>query len=159
MLCLVAAVTYAGGVVAQKPRCSAMPALQVTFLACVIGAVVCLPFAPGWWTRSVDAPGASTGWLVYLGMVPTALASRTWAYALGRTTRGQDRREDLRRAADRHRPGLAAPGRVPTALAFVGGALCLVGVVLSRRRGAQAPARTRASRRAPSARRSGGSAA
>src|SRR4051794_41575137 len=44
LLCLGAAATYAGGVVAQKPLLERTSALQVTFLACVVGAVACLPF-------------------------------------------------------------------------------------------------------------------
>jgi drug/metabolite transporter (DMT)-like permease len=39
VLCVVAAVTYAIGVVAQKPLLRRLPALQVTFTACAIGAI------------------------------------------------------------------------------------------------------------------------
>ena len=44
--CLVAALTYTVGVLMQKPALKRLPAAQVTFLGCVIGAVACLPFAP-----------------------------------------------------------------------------------------------------------------
>jgi hypothetical protein len=37
---------HVGGVVAQKPLLERTSALQVTFLACAIGAVACLPYAP-----------------------------------------------------------------------------------------------------------------
>src|SRR5947209_1698519 len=46
VLCVAAALAYAGGVVAQKPLLERTSGLQITFLACVIGAVACLPFAP-----------------------------------------------------------------------------------------------------------------
>jgi len=46
LLCLVAAITYAGGVVAQKPVLSRRSSLSITFSACVVGLVVCLPFVP-----------------------------------------------------------------------------------------------------------------
>lgn len=46
VLCLLAALAYAGGVVAQKPVLARVSALQVTWLACGVGALACLPFAP-----------------------------------------------------------------------------------------------------------------
>ena len=45
-LCLVAALAYAGGVVSQKPVLARVSPLQVTFLACSVGALACLPFGP-----------------------------------------------------------------------------------------------------------------
>ena len=45
VLCVVAAVTYAVGVVAQKPLLRRLPGLQVTFTACAMGAVCCLPWS------------------------------------------------------------------------------------------------------------------
>src|SRR3954463_8581300 len=45
-LCIAAAAAYAGGVVAQKPLLERTSGLQVTFLACMVGAVACLPDAP-----------------------------------------------------------------------------------------------------------------
>ena len=89
VLCLVAAVTYAIGVLAQKPTVRRLPPLQVTFLSCAIGAVVCLPFTPGLVREVAVAPVSATGWLVYLGVVPTALAFSTWAYALARMDAGR----------------------------------------------------------------------
>ncbi|MFD3685913.1 DMT family transporter [Nocardiopsis sp. NPDC058631] len=50
LLCLVAAVTYAVGVVLQKPALRHASALQVCAFGCLVGTVVCLPFA-GWRTR------------------------------------------------------------------------------------------------------------
>ena len=41
---LVAAVTYAIGVLVQKPAIRRLPAGQVTFMGCAIGMIVCLPF-------------------------------------------------------------------------------------------------------------------
>src|SRR4051812_47585041 len=45
VLCLVAAVAYAGGVVLQKPVLARVSPLMVTWLACSAGTIVCLPFA------------------------------------------------------------------------------------------------------------------
>ena len=45
-LCILAALAYAGGVVIEKPLLQRVSALQVTWLACSVGAISCLPFAP-----------------------------------------------------------------------------------------------------------------
>ncbi|WP_226363553.1 DMT family transporter [Pseudonocardia abyssalis] len=134
VLCLVAAVTYAVGVLAQKPVLRRLPALQVTFLACVIGAVACLPFTPGLLTDLAAAPAGATAGLVYLGVVPTALAFSTWAYALARMDAG--RLGVTTYAVPPITIALSAVllGELPPWLALVGGLVCLVGVGLSRRR-------------------------
>ena len=54
VLCLVAAVAYAVGVVLQKPAVRDTPALMVTWLACLVGAVVLVPFAPAAGRRGRD---------------------------------------------------------------------------------------------------------
>src|SRR5437879_1853737 len=46
ILCLVAALSSAIGVVAEKPVLNRMSALQVTWICCTVGALVCLPYAP-----------------------------------------------------------------------------------------------------------------
>ena len=45
-LCVAAAFAYAGGAVAQKPALRSASPLQVTWLACTVGAVACLPYLP-----------------------------------------------------------------------------------------------------------------
>jgi len=108
--------------------------LQVTFLSCAIGAVVCLPFTPGLVAEGVIAPVAATGWLVYLGIVPTALAFSTWAYALARMDAGRLGVSTYAVPPITIALGAALLGEVPPVLAIVGGVICLVGVGLSRRR-------------------------
>jgi drug/metabolite transporter (DMT)-like permease len=132
-LCLVAALSYAGGVVSQKPVLARVSALQVTFLACAVGTLACLPFAPTLVDELGRASGSAIRWTVYLGLVPTALAFTTWAYALSHTTAG-------RMGATTYLvPPLAILmawlilDETPPALAVAGGALCLIGVVLARR--------------------------
>ena len=100
------------GVVAQKPLLRRLPALQVTFTACAIGARL-LPAVgrrAGRRARPRRRPGSIAG-MVYLGVVPTALAFSTWAYALTPHGRREARRHHLPRAAAGHRARLAAPGR------------------------------------------------
>ena len=89
VLCVVAAVTYAGGVVAQKPLLRRLPGLQVTFTGAAIGAVCCLPWAGVLVGDLGRASVGSIAGMVYLGVVPTALAFSTWAYALGRMDAGR----------------------------------------------------------------------
>jgi drug/metabolite transporter (DMT)-like permease len=133
-LCLVAAVTYAIGVLAQKSVLRRLPGLQVTWLACTIGAVGALPFAPGLLTDLAAAPAGATAGLVYLGAVPTALAFSTWAYALARMDAGRLGVSTYVVPPITIVMSAVLLGEVPPALAIVGGAICLVGVGLSRRR-------------------------
>ena len=134
LLCLLAALAWAVGVMAQKPVLRRLPALQVTMLACLAGTVVCLPFTAG---LVADARDASTGSLValaYLGLVPTALAFGTWAYALSRMPAG--RLGVTTYLVPPLTVLMAWPllGEAPPPLALAGGALALVGVSLTRRK-------------------------
>ena len=134
VLSLVAAVTYAIGVLAQKPALRRLPGLQFTWMACTIGAIACLPFLPGLLTGLPAAPGAATAGLVYLGVVPTALAFSTWAYALARMDAGRLGVSTYLVPPITILMSAALLGEVPPLLAIVGGAICLLGVGLSRRR-------------------------
>ena len=135
LLCLVAAVGYAVGVVAQKPLLSRLPALEVTWLACTVGAVACLPFLPQLVDEAGDARLSTLGWVVYLGAFPTAIAFTTWAYALSHTTAGRMGATTYLVPPVTIALAWVLLGETPVALAFVGGALCLAGVALSRRTG------------------------
>ncbi|MCW2914135.1 MAG: family transporter [Actinomycetia bacterium] len=134
LLCVLAAITYAGGVVVQKPLLTRVSALQVTWLACTVGFLLCLPYAPVLWRELGHASGGAIGWAVYLGALPTAVAFTTWAYALAHTTAGRMGTTTY----------LVPPlvillswlllGESPPILALAGGVLCLVGVAVTRRR-------------------------
>jgi drug/metabolite transporter (DMT)-like permease len=134
LLCVVAAVLYAAGVVIQKPVLARVSALQVTFLACAVGALACLPFAPQLIDEVGQADRSAIGWLVYLGIFPTAIAFTTWAYALARTTAGRLGATTYLVPATSILLAWLLLDEVPPLLAFVGGALCLVGVAITRRR-------------------------
>ena len=58
-------------------------------MACLTGAIACLPFLPGLVADVRAAQPASVAWMVYLGLFPTAIGFTTWAYALSRTTGGR----------------------------------------------------------------------
>jgi drug/metabolite transporter (DMT)-like permease len=134
VLCLLAALTWAIGVMAQKPLLRRLPALQVTQLACVVGTLACLPFAGELVTDWRAASPESVLALVYLGVVPTALAFGTWAFALSHMTAG--RLGVTTYLVPPLTVLLAWPvlGEAPPGLALVGGALALLGVSLTRRR-------------------------
>jgi drug/metabolite transporter (DMT)-like permease len=134
-LCLVAAAAYAGGVVAQKPVLRHASPLTVTWLACTIGAIACLPYA-GSLVDGVSHAGASTiAWMVYLGVAPTAAGFVLWAYALARTTAGRMGSTTYLVPPLALLLAWAFLGEVPPLLVFPGGALCLAGVALARTRG------------------------
>jgi drug/metabolite transporter (DMT)-like permease len=132
--CLLAAVTYATGVLCQKPLLRRIPARQTTFMGCVIGMVACSPFVGELAQDLGRAPAASVLGAVYLGAVPTALAFSTWAFALSRMPAGQLGVTTYVVPAIAVLLGLAFFGEIPAPLAIVGGVVCLAGVALSRKR-------------------------
>ena len=88
-LCLIAAASYAVGVILQKVVLRRLGGLQVTWIACTVGMVACLPFSGELVAAVAEAPSWSVVGMVYLGLVPTALAFSTWAYALRRMPAGR----------------------------------------------------------------------
>ncbi|WP_069811051.1 DMT family transporter [Streptomyces sp. TP-A0874] len=138
VLCLLAACSYAGGVVFQKPALGHASALQVTFYGCLTGTVVCLPFTGALLTESARAPVSATLNMVYLGVFPTALAFTTWAFALARTTAGKMGSTTYVVPTLVVLMSWIVLDEVPGPLTLAGGALCLAGVAVARR-----PARRR----------------
>lgn len=131
---LLAALTYAVGVIAQKPVVKRIPAGQASFLGCVIGLVACLPFTAELVGDLGDAPTAAILGGAYLGIVPTAIAFTTWGYALKRMPAGQLGVSTYIVPPVAVVLGLIAFGEIPAVLAIIGGVVCLGGVALSRRR-------------------------
>ena len=132
MLCLIAALSSAIGMVAEKPVLTRIPAPQATWICCAVGALFCLPYAPLLVRELKVAPASGIAWLLFLGIFPTSIAFTTWAYALARGSAG-------RLAATAY---LVPPitivmsvlllGEMPGVIAVLGGALCLVGVYVAR---------------------------
>ena len=134
VLCLVAALAYSVAVVVQKTVLTRVSPFQATWLACTAATIACLPFVA---TLASDAADASTSallWTIYLGAVPTALGFATWTFALGRTSAG--RMGSLTYLVPPVAIGLGwlILGERPAWLAVGGGAICLAGVYLARRR-------------------------
>ena len=133
-LLLLAAVSYSVAVVIQKPVLIRVPALEATFLACLAGTAVCLPFAGQLADQLGDASASSIGWVVYLGLGPTALGFATWAFALNRMSAGRLGSVTYLAPVVAIVLGWAILSETPPALAVIGGGLCLVGVAIARRR-------------------------
>jgi drug/metabolite transporter (DMT)-like permease len=131
-LCIAAAVVYAGGVTAEKPLLARNSALTVTWLACSIGAVVCLPFAPQLVHELGRADAGTIAWALYLGIFPTAVGFSFWAYALARTSGGRMGAMGYLVPPVAILLGWLILGAVPPLLALVGGVLCLAGVAVTR---------------------------
>ena len=133
VLVVVAAAMYAVGVLTQKVLLRRIPSVQVVFVSFVMGAVICLPFASDL-PSIVAGGGAELWWIVYLGVLPTAVAFTTWAYALTHTDAGALSLTTFLV------PGIATLvawltiNEVPPSLTFVGGALAIVGVLMTRRK-------------------------
>ncbi|MFF3177236.1 DMT family transporter [Streptomyces sp. NPDC057900] len=146
LLCLLAAVTYAAGVVGQKPALGHGSALQITTFGCLVGTVACLPFSGALVSDAADAPLSATLNMVYLGLFPTALAFTTWAYALARTTAGRMGATTYAVPALVVLMAWLLLDEVPAPLTIGGGLLCLAGVAVSRTRPRAGRAPTRPAR-------------
>jgi drug/metabolite transporter (DMT)-like permease len=131
-LCIIAAAVYAVGVVAQKPALRYGSPLAVTWLACAIGTLCCLPYAPALGHQLGHASAGALAWTVYLGLVPTAIGFSTWAYALARTDAGTLGSTTYLVPPIAVLLGWAILGEVPPLIALPGGILCLAGVALAR---------------------------
>jgi drug/metabolite transporter (DMT)-like permease len=134
LLCVAAALFYAVGVVAQKPLLARVSPLMVTWLACIFGALVCLPFAGTLGRELPHTHASAIGWMVYLALAPMALGFLTWGYALARTTAGRMGSTTYLVTPIAILLGWLLLGEVPPALAVAGGALCLAGVYVAQRR-------------------------
>ncbi|MET9696186.1 DMT family transporter [Streptomyces sp. NPDC006529] len=134
LLCLLAAVAYASGVVLQKPALRHATPMQVTTYGCLTGTVACLPFSGQLLSDLSRAPASAILNVVYLGLFPTALAFTTWAYALSRTTAGKMGATTYAVPAVVILISWIALDEVPGWVTLLGGAVCLSGVAVSRSR-------------------------
>jgi drug/metabolite transporter (DMT)-like permease len=132
-LCIIAALAYSFGVVAQKPALRQASALSVTWLACTVAAVACLPYAPQLAREIGHGNGSALGWMIYLGLGPTSIGFVGWAYALARTDAGRLGSTTYLVPPLAVLLGWALLGEVPPLLAVPGGILCLAGVAVARR--------------------------
>ncbi|MEZ0067849.1 drug/metabolite transporter (DMT)-like permease [Streptacidiphilus sp. MAP12-20] len=140
VLCFASAVAYASAVIIQKPVLTRVSALQMTFLACAVGTVACLPFAPQLMHEIPKAHTSALAWAIYLGAAPTAVAFTTWAYALARTSAGRLGVTTYLVPPISILLGWLMLSETPTWVAVGGGLLCLGGVAVARFSGRSVPA-------------------
>ncbi len=133
LLCLVSAVVYAISLVLQKPLVGRLSAIQVTWMACTVGAIACLPFAGDLVSQAREAPASSVWWLVYLGVFPTAIAFSTYAFALRHMSASSLGVTTYLVPPITIVMGVVFLDELPPTMAYVGGVLALLGVWLARR--------------------------
>ncbi len=134
VLCLLSAVVYAVSLVLQKPLVARLQAVHVTWLACTVGAVVCLPFAGQLVDDVGDASASDVWWVVYLGVFPTAIAFTTFAYALRHMTASNLGVTTYLVPPITIVLGWLLLDETPPTMAYVGGVLALLGVGVARRK-------------------------
>jgi drug/metabolite transporter (DMT)-like permease len=134
-LCAAAALAYSIAVVVQKPVLARASPFQVTWLGVTAATIVCLPFAPTLAAEAAKAGAAAIGWTIYLGAFPTALGFATWTFALRRTSAGRMGSMTYLSPVVAILLGWILLREAPSWLAIAGGALCLAGVYVARRRG------------------------
>ncbi|MEY4477566.1 MAG: hypothetical protein RJA31_1070 [Actinomycetota bacterium] len=86
---LVATVTYAIGVLTQKPALKRISSAQVTFLGACISVLPLLFWAPSALESVAVAPVDAIIGVIWLGAIPTALGYGLWGYALTRMPASQ----------------------------------------------------------------------
>jgi drug/metabolite transporter (DMT)-like permease len=133
LLGVVSAVLYACAVLIQKIALRSVDAITATWVGCAAGNVALLGYLPQTVHEMSRAPAGAIVGVVYLGLFPTAAAFTLWAYALTHTDVGRLASTTLAVPAITVLISWVAVSEVPTALALVGGGLCLTGVAITRR--------------------------
>lgn len=131
VLGLVAALLYAGSVLAQKLLLAHIDSTSMTVIGVMAGALACVPFAPALVPEIAAAPLPAVLGVVYLGMFPTALAFLLWGYALTHTGAGLLSSSSLLVPALTLVLAWLLLREVPPPLAAVGGVLCLAGAAFA----------------------------
>jgi drug/metabolite transporter (DMT)-like permease len=134
LLCLLAAVLYAAGVMIQKVTLRHVDGLTAIWLGCVIATAVLLPWLPQLVGELRVAPAGAVLGAVYMGVFPTAIGFTAWAYALRRTDAGRLSATTYAVPAVSVLLSWLLIAELPTTYGLVGGAICLAGVAISRRR-------------------------
>jgi drug/metabolite transporter (DMT)-like permease len=86
---LIATVTYAIGVLTQKPALKRLSSNQVTLLGAAIALIPLFWWAPEAMAHVQTAPADAIVGAIWLGAIPTALGFGLWGYALKRMPAGR----------------------------------------------------------------------
>lgn len=131
-LIAIAAASFAAANILLKPLLERYSPFEIAAFATWGGTALLAVFGPGLAGEVRDASVVSTASLIYLGAVPAAAGTFTWAYALRALT------ASVASAALLLIPFVAIAiawvwlGEIPSALALAGGSLTLAGVLLVR---------------------------
>lgn len=131
---LIATVAYAVAATLQKRALRNVPAAWVNLIGAAAAAMATLPFAPGLVDELAGADLREVGWLIFLGVFPTALGYTTWAYALARTSAGRTAAVTYLIPPFAIVMGWIVLAELPKPLAVLGGIVSIVGVALARRK-------------------------
>jgi drug/metabolite transporter (DMT)-like permease len=128
VLLLIAVSAYASAVVVQKSVLRRVSAFQVTWLGAIAATLALLPFASSLLVDVKDAGLTGLGWIIYLGLFPTAIGFATWTFALQQTSAGRMGSMIYLVSPVAILLGWVILGETPSLLAIIGGAFCLAGV-------------------------------
>ena len=125
---------------ASKPLLGRYSALEVAAYATWMGTVLVLPFAPAALHSLASASPGSTASGIFLGLLPSALGFVLWGYAIARSSVTTATSVLYLVPVIALAVSFAWLGEVPTLAAVIGGALAVVGVVITRLPPRQPPA-------------------
>ena len=134
-----AAIAQGISFVIQKPGFARFSPLELTGYTMWIGTLPMLVFLPGLPESIQTAPLDATLAILYLGVVPGAVAYYTWSYALSRIPASRAASFLYLVPVLSTGLGWAYLSELPAALSFLGGALTLSGVFLVNARRSPAP--------------------
>lgn len=134
VLGLLAALLYTVSLLTQKVVLRTVDPLIATWTGCAAGMLATLPFGGQAIGEIVHAPASATLAAVLLGIGPTAVGFSTWAYAQSHLPTGRLAAASLIIPVIAMIMSAIALRELPPVLAIAGGMICLIGVVVSRRR-------------------------
>ncbi len=132
LLIVVAAACFALFIVLQKPLYRRYSGFELTCYAMWAGAIIALPLVPALAGDLRTAGGRPILAVLFLGLGPSALGFATWSYALARLAVATTANALYLLPIVAISAGWLILGEQPHAVALVGGAIALTGVIISR---------------------------
>ncbi|WP_296745078.1 DMT family transporter [Mesorhizobium sp.] len=116
--------------IVQKPLFARHHPLTIAASNMALGALCLLPFLPEAFRQAAVADAAGLGAVIYLGIVPSAIAYAAWATALSRLPAARASNFLYLVSPTSTLIGFFWLGEIPSLLGILGGALALGGVVV-----------------------------